>query len=228
MPIGSSSGVYYPDQDSYFVAQTDKEAGISIKPAQMPKQERDAAEIKENEKVGTFENRFDPAEYQPLTTSTMPLGSPTEPAGALKSSGSTETPGNEPGQELVHPTPYGLNPPEREAPFPRPRMTEMLKGFYETAKKALDLPNTPTWAMDETTGEFHTSPQAIEKAADLAGLMTFGPAPVASKMAEGTLGSFAGVRSKGFERSKLGQAQVMEANAAHPDDIWGKTGWFRG
>jgi len=129
--------------------------------------------------------------------------------------------------DTYYPAPYGLNPPESTPSF-RPRTSEMLKGFYETAKKALDLPNTPTWALDQTTGEIHTSPQAIEKAADLAGLMTFGPAPVASKMAEGTLGSFAGVRSKGWERSKLGEAQVLEANAASQDEIWNKTGFFRG
>src|SRR6266436_7604220 len=202
MPIGTDDGQYHDDQMSYLLSQARgaKEQAISIKPVQ----------------------------DESTTTSTMPLQAPTEPAGALKPTEGTNTPGNEPGQEFVRPAPDYMNPPERETSFPRPRMTEMLKGFYDTAKKALDLPNTPTWALDQTTGEIHTSPQAIEKAADLAGLMTFGPAPVASKMAEGTLGSFAGVRSKGWERSKLGEAQVLEANAASQDEIWNKTGFFRG
>src|SRR5258706_2183547 len=130
--------------------------------------------------------------------------------------------------DTYHPAPYGLNPPEREAPFPRPRMTEILKGFYETAKNALGLTQAPPWALDQVTGEIHTSPQAIEKAADLAGLMTFGPAPVASKLAEGSLGSFAGVTSKTLDKNKLAQAQVMESNAVSRDDIWRKTGMFRG
>ncbi len=70
--------------------------------------------------------------------------------------------------------------------------------------------------------------QAIERAADLAGVMVAGPAPVASKMAEGTLGSFAGVTSKTLDKTKLYKAQNMELDAVHPDDIWTQTGFFRG
>lgn len=72
------------------------------------------------------------------------------------------------------------------------------------------------------------SPQEIERAMDLAGLMVGGPAPVASKMAEGTLGSFAGVSSKGLDRNRLAQAQLLAAKDVHPDTIWEKTGFFKG
>lgn len=70
--------------------------------------------------------------------------------------------------------------------------------------------------------------QEIERAADLAGLVVLGPAPVAAKLAEGTLGSFAGIKSKTFPKDKLHEAQGMELSKAHPDDIWKKTGFFRG
>lgn len=70
--------------------------------------------------------------------------------------------------------------------------------------------------------------QAIEQSADLAGMMVFGPAPVAGKMAEGTLGSFIGIKAKNFDRNRLAEAQIMEANAAHPDEIWMKTQTFKG
>lgn len=72
------------------------------------------------------------------------------------------------------------------------------------------------------------SPQEIERAMDLAGLMVMGPAPVASKLAEGTLGSFAGVTAKGIDKNRLAQAQLLDAKGVHPDTIWEKTGFFRG
>ncbi len=249
--------------------------------------------------------------FTPTSSSTMPLGSPTEVTGALKPVGGTGTPGNQyetslspteeakfqdwkaknapndsgfdydlrgafqagvqPDKETGHwpdtfkkpnhptfsdqsqyakdrpdlaghwvgdtyyPAPSYMNPPERQTPFPRPRMTEILSGFYETAKKALDFPNTPPWAVDPETGEVHTSAQAIEKAADLAGLMTFGPAPVASKLAEGSLGSFAGVTSRTVDKNKLAEAQILESRGLPKgmigdvkDYVWKKTGFFRG
>lgn len=74
------------------------------------------------------------------------------------------------------------------------------------------------------------SVQEIEKAADLAMTMVMGPAPVARSMADGTLGSFAGVRSNMSPalKNKLYQAQDMEMMAAHPDEVWTQTGFFRG
>src|SRR5882762_8779354 len=70
--------------------------------------------------------------------------------------------------------------------------------------------------------------QEIERAADLAGLMVAGPAPVASKMADGTLGSFAGVTSRTLDKGALETAQAAEREAVHPDEIWQKTGFFKG
>jgi len=137
--------------------------------------------------------------------------------------------------DTYYPAPSYMNPPERQAPFPRPRMTEILSGLYETAKNAFSLTQAPEWGVDPETGEVHTSTQAIEKAADLAGLMTFGPAPVASKLAEGSLGSFAGVTSRTVDKNKLAEAQILESRGLPRgmigdvrDYIWKKTGMFRG
>lgn len=92
----------------------------------------------------------------------------------------------------------------------------------------------PGWAMDPETGEFNTSHQMIEKANTLAGLMVTGPAPVASKLADGTLGSFAGVRSNAFNvpnsqlKTDFYKAQTMHMDGIHPDDIYKDTGFFKG
>ena len=72
------------------------------------------------------------------------------------------------------------------------------------------------------------STQEIEKAADLAMTMVMGPAPVARAMADGTLGSFAGVRSKTIDKNRLYKAQEMEMLGEHADDIWTTAGFMRG
>lgn len=72
------------------------------------------------------------------------------------------------------------------------------------------------------------SVQEIERAAELAGLIIGGPAPVASKLADGTLGSFAGVRSKTLDKGALEVAQLAEKEGLSPDEIWNKTGFFKG
>ncbi len=100
---------------------------------------------------------------------------------------------------------------------------EVLYGFYEGIKNAFKLPG------DVYAGKIDPmSPQGIQRAFDLAGLAVTGPAPVAAKMADGTLGSFIGVKSKAFDRNALAQAQILEKYGANPDKIWEKTGTFKG
>lgn len=72
------------------------------------------------------------------------------------------------------------------------------------------------------------SVQAIEQAADLAGFAVLGPAPVAKGLVDGTLGSFAGVKSKALNKTKLYEANEMFLNKADPEDIYTATGFFRG
>ncbi len=68
MPIGSSSGEFFNDTEDMLAAQAKKQQAITVKP------------VKE----------------ESTTPSTMPLGSPTEPAGALKPEAGTNVPENQP------------------------------------------------------------------------------------------------------------------------------------
>ncbi len=54
------------------------------------------------------------------------------------------------------------------------------------------------------------------------------PAPVASKMVDGSLGSFMGVRSKTLDHRKLQMAQKMESDGLPSNVIWEQTGTFKG
>jgi hypothetical protein len=161
---------------------------------------------------------------RPVTDSTMPSGSPTEPAGAFKSSGGTGTPGKPPETKIPDFTDVYGTPPEQRI-WPERAFHALLDSVLAPGEAAQG--KLPQWAVD-SNGEYHTSTQMIEKTNDLAMLAVTGPAPVATKLADGTLGSFMGVRSKTFNKNKLAESQVMEANAVHPDDIWDKTGSFRG
>jgi len=103
------------------------------------------------------------------------------------------------------------------------RMTDIVKGIADSVQSAVTLPG------DVLSGKVQPgSQQEIERAFDLAGMMVMGPAPVASKMADGTLGSFAGVRSKSIDKGRLYKAQEMEMMGEHADDIWTTTGFMRG
>lgn len=93
----------------------------------------------------------------------------------------------------------------------------------EGIKNAFALPG------DVLSGKVQAgSVQEIERAADLASMLITGPAPVAAKMADGTLGSFMGVRSKTLDKSAVYKAQNMEMNGATVDEIHEATGTFRG
>lgn len=167
-----------------------------------------------------FKERFE-AVQTPVKT---PPEAPTEPAGALESSGSTETPAEapKPNSGVIYPEPYGLNPPESTMSF-RPSASGILSGLVRSALSGMALPG------DVYQGKVDPdSIQAIERAADLATLTVMGPAPLAKKMADGTLGSFAGVRSKGYDKQALEVAQLGEKRGLTPDEIWQKTGWFKG
>ncbi len=109
---------------------------------------------------------------------------------------------------------------------------ELPKGTLQGqvgAKKIGDVVNAVALPGDMLTGKVKPgSVQEMERATDLAGLMVGGPAPVASKLADGTLGSFAGVKSKTINKDKLYQAQNMEFDSVHPDIIHSETGFYRG
>jgi len=97
------------------------------------------------------------------------------------------------------------------------------KGIYESAKSALTAPGD-AWAgrFDPTSGE------GVARALDMAGWMVGAPAPVAKKLADGTLGSFAGVRSATADKGALQTAKDALEQGVHPDEVFKKTGWFKG
>lgn len=153
----------------------------------------------------------------PTTPSRMPLGSPTEPAGAFNSSAGTGV------------APPDLTPPEPSKELPDINDIEhhdWVEGMFKSAWDAFKAPG------DAMAGRFDpNSEEGVRRAMDMAGWMVGAPAPVASKLADGTLGSFAGVKSKYVMKEKLadlGHAQVLEGNGVHPDTVFNKTGWFRG
>jgi len=102
------------------------------------------------------------------------------------------------------------------------RMTDIVKGIVESAGKAFTLPGKVSQGLIAPDSQ-----QAIEQSLDLAGMMVFGPAPVAAKMADGTLGSFAGVKGKTVNKELLNKANEMAGDGVHPDEIYGKTGFYK-
>ena len=193
--------------------------------------------------IGTQDqNIVEPSESNPITgltrvritkpDSTMPLESSTEPTDALKSDR-----GSKPafsflgaGQALnkgIDSLITGL------ANFSKDPEGAIL-GAAEGLKNIVSLPGevsqgkVPMMVTDPESGEQHVNPQAVEKAFDLANLMVLGPAPVASKMADGTLGSFMGVKSRTFDKNALGGAQILEKNGKSGNEIWGETGTYHG
>lgn len=207
MPIGSSDGQYFENVFDYH------------------KRMSDAKEMAANEMSGDFQSRFG-ASY---TSRRMPSEAPELTADALKSSAGREVP--------EKPTEKGF--------FDRLSIFSAIKGMGNPNNYQEDVGiikglvgavlapgeawqgKLPMWAVGPD-GEVKTSPDVVQKANDLATFAVLGPAPVAKKMADGTLGSFAGVRSKALDRNALAEAQVMEANGAVMDDIYSKTGMFRG
>lgn len=112
-----------------------------------------------------------------------------------------------------------------------PHIKEGIQSVIDMVKYPGDVlsgAKPPPFVQDPDTGELHTSHQAIEWATNTAATMVGAPAPVAAKVADGTLGSFMGVKSKTFDRNKLYEAQNLKSDGIHPDDIWEDTHTFQG
>lgn len=212
MPIGTSDGQYFENVYDYY------------------KRTSDAKEMAANETSGDFQSRFGAVE----TTPRMPPGASEKLTGALKQEGATrvakDTPEN--GNRGVWDKLTGSDGGERYQLWPEKAIREIIEDVEAFGGK------TPTWAMDPTTGEVRTDMQTAEKVFGAAGLAVFGPMPVAKKMVDGTLGSFAGVKSQTVSsqnmvrsdslKGKLYEAQEMKMDGMHADEIWDKTGWFQG
>lgn len=119
------------------------------------------------------------------------------------------------GQGIFHALTGMLNPSFEED-------KAILQGFYNTVKNVFSLPHDVYGGTIDPM-----SPMGIERANDLAQLMVFGPRPIASKMANGTLGSFGGVGAKTADTGMLEKAQAFEKAGMDPDEIWQMTNWWR-
>jgi hypothetical protein len=184
-----------------------------------PKEKADKKEMDANETSGDFQSRFGAIAIKPV------VQEPEKLAGALKSSAGIEPPAEAPKAET--PSRFSILNTFRGMAA---GAEDSVKNIGENFAKGLEgIRSTFAAPGDVLSGKIQPgSIQEIEKAADLAMLMVGGPAPVAAKAADGSLGSFMGVRSKTINKDKLYKAQEMEMNAAHPDEIWGSTGTFRG
>jgi hypothetical protein len=145
------------------------------------------------------------------------LESPTEPTGALKSTEGTKPPGR------IYISP---EPPKRPEDLPNIDDVPHHDWVESTLKSAWEALKAPG---DALAGRFDpNTEEGVRRATDMAGWMIGAPAPVAGKLADGTLGSFAGVTSKTLDRSKLSYAQLEKSMGKHPDDVYQNTGFFQG
>lgn len=222
MPVGTSLGQLFDDDFHYFQNQHDPDKFPStgeLKPPETP----DNNVLTPKGLEGNKNQATDPDLEIPITQRLdvyrtnppeMPPGAPTEVTGAFKSPEATQV---APSTNASPGASYAL--PD----FTNDRPHDWVERTAIAAGKAFQLPG------DVLSGKVQAgSIQEIERATDLAGLMVAGPAPIASKMADGTLGSFAGVTSKTLDKTKLYQANEMELNKHSADAIWQETGFFKG
>lgn len=97
-------------------------------------------------------------------------------------------------------------------------------------KQALDRAKNVITAPDRARrGELDPmSPEAIGLMVDLAGTMVFGPAPIAGKVANGTLGSFGGIKAETLHPQDFVDARKMDLKGHSNQEIWEKTGMWKG
>lgn len=72
------------------------------------------------------------------------------------------------------------------------------------------------------------SDKSIGRAAELAGALIFGPAPVAAKVVDGTLGSIGGIVARNAPKQDLALAQEMAKAGMNTEQIWQATKWYKG
>lgn len=72
------------------------------------------------------------------------------------------------------------------------------------------------------------APDYVERMTDLAGFITLAPRPIVKGAIDGTLGSFAGVKSLTARRGDLDLATQMAEKGMDKDQIYSATGWFKG
>lgn len=117
------------------------------------------------------------------------------------------------------------------APSPMDKLTGNDTERYQTwpekmARSVIDSFKLPGDVYQGT--EDPSSEHAVGRAAELAGALIFGPAPIAAKTIDGTLGSIAGVSAKNLDTKYLTLAKMLDFIKFPADEIWSKTGMFKG
>ncbi len=211
------NGKLYESQLDYEIDKLPKDGVIPTPPVLVPEGEPAQPTQKETKELKS---------EAPIAAG-WPLQAPEKATDALKDYAATLPPAEAPKPKRgVWNTLTGNDGGERYQLWPE----RMVKDLWEAAKAPGDAMQgkLPMWAMDPDTGVIKTSPDVIEKMFNLAGAAVLGPAPIAKKMVDGTLGSFAGVRSKTVPKDKIYAANNMELDGLHPDEIYAQTGMFRG
>jgi hypothetical protein len=72
------------------------------------------------------------------------------------------------------------------------------------------------------------SDKGIGRAFELAGAVVLGPAPIANKITDGTLGVIGGITAKTQKKDNFTLAQAMHDRDFNPDQIYAATGLYRG
>lgn len=165
-------------------------------------------------------NPFIPQELR--TEFKQALEATEKPADALKTKSGTPLPDTK--IDAVR-APYGVMA-DVEIPEGSAQGAVLRERIDSTAKSMFEAFTLPGKVY---LGEVDPStPEARGRAFELGSAMVFGPSTFAGRVADGTLGSFAGVKSKTFDKNNLALAQIMESDGKHVDAIFAKTGMFRG
>lgn len=127
------------------------------------------------------------------------------------------------------------------APTPGVSISNAFTGMAKGAEEAVkSLPDEATQLAKSVVSGFTLphdvaegtedpmSEHGIGRAAELAGALIFGPAPIAAKAIDGTLGSIAGVSAKNLDTKYLTLAKMLDFIKFPADEIWSKTGMFKG
>lgn len=219
MPVGNSNGKFF--KDDFEAALDEYNSGVLT-----PPKTNDAMEI---DPVTREEPEFDPSlkEAQFIPTADR-NGQGSDLEGPFTPD-VREADVDYLNQRQTFPIDQTMKPPQRS-------VTDILTGMDGKERYQL-WPERMIRSLGDSvrklaTGEVDpTSPEGIAAVTEVAGSLVLGPgAPTALgvKLADGTLGSFAGVRAKTADHRALQKALSMDAMDVDKNTIWKETGFFKG